>query len=83
VRRRKRKRIGLVERKSLPKPAAANISWSLDFLPRPNRWRTITMPEHGGRVQEYARMPLDRTEKSYLYPWTLTTDGTKKVSVNR
>lgn len=32
VRRRKRKRIGLVERKPLPKPAAANISWSMDFV---------------------------------------------------
>jgi putative transposase len=32
VRRRKRKRIGLVERKPLPKPAAANVSWSMDFV---------------------------------------------------
>jgi putative transposase len=32
VRRRKRKRIGLVERKPLPKPSAANISWSMDFV---------------------------------------------------
>jgi putative transposase len=32
VRRRKRKRIGLVERKPLPKPVAANISWSMDFV---------------------------------------------------
>jgi putative transposase len=32
VRRRKRKRIGLVERKPLPKPAAANLSWSMDFV---------------------------------------------------
>ena len=32
VRRRKRKRIGLVERNPLPKPAAANISWSMDFV---------------------------------------------------
>jgi putative transposase len=32
VRRRKRKHIGLVERKPLPKPAAANISWSMDFV---------------------------------------------------
>jgi putative transposase len=32
VRRRKRKRIGLVERKPLPKPMAANISWSMDFV---------------------------------------------------
>ena len=31
-RRRKRKRIGLVERKPLPKPAAANLSWSMDFV---------------------------------------------------
>jgi putative transposase len=32
VRRRKRKRIGLVERKPLPKPVAANLSWSMDFM---------------------------------------------------
>ena len=32
VRRRKRKRIGLVERKPLPKPTAANLSWSMDFV---------------------------------------------------
>ena len=32
VRRRKRKRIGLVERKPLPKPQAANLSWSMDFV---------------------------------------------------
>ena len=32
VRRRKRKRIGWVERKPLPKPLAANISWSTDFV---------------------------------------------------
>lgn len=32
VPRRKRKRIDWVERKSLPKPLAANISWSMDFV---------------------------------------------------
>jgi putative transposase len=32
VRRRKRKRIGLVERKPLPKPLMANQSWSMDFV---------------------------------------------------
>jgi putative transposase len=32
VRRRKRKRIGLVERKPLPRPEAANLSWSMDFV---------------------------------------------------
>lgn len=32
VRRRKRKRIGLVERKQLPKPALPNQSWSMDFV---------------------------------------------------
>jgi putative transposase len=32
VRRRKRKRIGPVERKPLPKPVAANLSWSMDFV---------------------------------------------------
>jgi len=32
VRRRKRKRIGPFERKPLPKPTAANISWSMDFV---------------------------------------------------
>jgi putative transposase len=32
VRRRKRKLIGLVERKPLPKPVAANLSWSMDFV---------------------------------------------------
>jgi putative transposase len=32
VRRRKRKRIGLFERKPLPKPTAANLSWSMDFV---------------------------------------------------
>ena len=32
VRRRKRKRIGQVERKPLPKPRAANLSWSMDFV---------------------------------------------------
>ncbi|MGH9553034.1 MAG: IS3 family transposase, partial [Terriglobales bacterium] len=32
VRRRKRKRMELCERKPLPKPAAANLSWSMDFV---------------------------------------------------
>jgi putative transposase len=32
VRRRNRKRIGPFERKPLPKPTAANISWSMDFV---------------------------------------------------
>jgi putative transposase len=32
VGRRKRKRIGPFERKPLPKPVAANLSWSMDFL---------------------------------------------------
>src|SRR5437016_9552869 len=32
VRRRKRKRIGLFERKPLPTPTAANLSWSMDFV---------------------------------------------------
>jgi len=31
VRRRKRKRIGVFERKPLPKPTTANVSWSMDF----------------------------------------------------
>jgi putative transposase len=32
VRRRKRKRIGPFERKPLPKPMVANLSWSMDFV---------------------------------------------------
>ena len=32
VRRRKRKRIGPFERKPLPKPSMANVSWSMDFV---------------------------------------------------
>jgi putative transposase len=32
VRRRKRKRIGPFERKPLPKPESANLSWSMDFV---------------------------------------------------
>jgi len=32
VRRRRRKRIGVFERKPLPKPTAANVSWSMDFV---------------------------------------------------
>lgn len=32
VRRRKRKRIALFERKPLPKPTVANVSWSMDFV---------------------------------------------------
>jgi putative transposase len=32
VRRRKRKRIGPFERKPLPRPHAANLSWSMDFV---------------------------------------------------
>ena len=32
VRRRKRKRIGVFERKPLPKPTRANVSWSMDFV---------------------------------------------------
>jgi putative transposase len=32
VRRRKRKRIGAVERRPLPKPSGANQSWSMDFV---------------------------------------------------
>ena len=47
VRRRKRKRIGLVERKPLPKPAAANLSWSMDFvsdgLAAGRRFRCLTI----------------------------------------
>jgi putative transposase len=32
VRRRKRKRYALGERRPLPKPIAANVSWSMDFV---------------------------------------------------
>ena len=32
VRRRKRKRIGVFERKPLPKPTRPNVSWSMDFV---------------------------------------------------
>lgn len=32
VRRRKRKRIGPVERRPLPKPTAPNVGWSMDFI---------------------------------------------------
>jgi len=32
VRQRKRKRVGLFERKPLPKPIAPNVSWSMDFV---------------------------------------------------
>lgn len=32
VRRRKRNRIGAVERKPLPKPSRAHVSWSMDFV---------------------------------------------------
>jgi putative transposase len=32
VRRRKRKRIGAFERRPLPKPTTANVSWSMDFV---------------------------------------------------
>lgn len=32
VRRRERKRIGLAERRRLPKPAAPNLSWLMDFV---------------------------------------------------
>ena len=32
VRRRKRQRIGPVERRPLPKPSAPNVSWSMDFV---------------------------------------------------
>jgi putative transposase len=32
VRRRKRKRIGLFERRPLPRPGEANMSWSMDFV---------------------------------------------------
>lgn len=32
VRRLKRKRTGLFERKPMPKPATANLSWSMDFV---------------------------------------------------
>lgn len=32
VRRRKRKRISVIERKPLPKPTRANVSWSMDFV---------------------------------------------------
>lgn len=32
VRRRKRKRIGPVERRPLPKPTSPNVSWSMDFV---------------------------------------------------
>jgi putative transposase len=49
VRRRKRKRIGPFERVPLPKPTAANQSWSMDFIATASRtvvscavWRSST-----------------------------------------
>jgi transposase InsO family protein len=41
VRRRKRKRIGLFERKPLSKPLAVNRSWSMDFSMVRSAWATI------------------------------------------
>ena len=59
VRRRKRKRIGPFERKPLPKPLAANLSWSMDFVVRrPGRWSAAALPDDRRRL--HARMPGDR-----------------------
>ena len=56
VRRRKRKRIGPVERRPLPKPMAPNLSWSMDFvadgLANGRRLRCLTM------VDDYTRESL-------------------------
>jgi putative transposase len=56
VRRRKRKRIGPVERRPLPKPIAPNISWSMDFvadgLANGRRLRCLTI------VDDYTRESL-------------------------
>jgi putative transposase len=47
VPRRKRKRIGLIERRPLPKPTRSNVSWSMDFvsdgLANGRRFRCLTI----------------------------------------
>ena len=56
VRRRKRKRIGPVERRPLPKPIQPNVSWSMDFvadgLANGRRLRCLTI------VDDYTRESL-------------------------
>jgi putative transposase len=89
VRRRKRKRIGLVERKPLPKPAAANLSWSMDFvsdgLAAGRRFRCLTIVDDCTRESvaievdtsltgTRVRTVLDRLAETRGLPQSITVD---------
>jgi putative transposase len=64
VRRRKRKRIGVFERKPLPKPTAPNVSWSMDFvadgLIGGRRLRCLTIVDDCTRESEFDGKVLDQ-----------------------
>ena len=76
VRRRKRKRIGVFERKPLPKPTRANVSWSMDFvadgLIGGRRMRCLTIVDDTGlRVQAV----LERLADTRGLPMSITVDN--------
>src|SRR6266498_1935001 len=48
--RRKRKRIGVFERKPLPKPTRANVSWSMDFVADGLIGGRRPLPDHRRRL---------------------------------
>ena len=89
VRRRKRKRIGPVERRPLPKPTAANQSWSMDFvadgLANGRRLRCLTLVDDYTReslaIEVDTSLPglrviavLDRLAESRGLPRSITVD---------
>ena len=90
VRRRKRKRIGVFERKPLPKPTAANVSWSMDFvadgLIGGRRLRCLTIVDDCTReclaIEVDTSLPglrvkavLDRLADSRGLPQSITVDN--------
>jgi len=89
VRRRKRKRIGPVERRPLPKPLAPNVSWSMDFvadgLANGRRLRCLTIVDDCTReslaIEVDTSLPgqrvaavLDRLAESRGLPESITVD---------
>ena len=89
VRRRKRKRIGPVERRPLPKPMAPNLSWSMDFvadgLANGRRLRCLTIVDDCTReslaIEVDTSLPglrviavLERLAESRGLPLSITVD---------
>jgi putative transposase len=89
VRRRKRKRIGPVERRPLPKPSAPNVSWSMDFVAdglfNGRRLRCLTIVDDCTReslaIEVDTSLPglrviavLDRLAESRGLPVSITVD---------